>query len=83
MSSLHSNPWWVALLPSLNIMMYALTACPPVPTHDTDALPQQATANRQTIESLIARIERLAESLRAPVLESEDQEHERRETLIR
>ena len=43
--------------------------------------PQQATANRQAIEQLIPRVERLAESVRANVSESETKEHKRRETL--
>ena len=43
--------------------------------------PQQATTNRQTIEHLIPRVEKLAESLHVNVPESETKEHERREIL--
>jgi hypothetical protein len=46
-------------------------------------LPQQAAANGKTIESLITRIERFVESLRATAPESEIKERERRETLKR
>jgi len=40
-------------------------------------------ANRQTVESLIPRVEGLAESLRAPVPEGEIKERDRREALKR
>lgn len=40
-------------------------------------------ANRRMIESLIPRIEELAESLCVPVPEGEDKEHERRKALKR
>ena len=40
-------------------------------------------ANRKTIESLTPRIEGLAEALRAPAVESEVRERERRETFKR
>jgi len=40
-------------------------------------------ANRQAVESLIPRVEGLAESLRAPVPEGETKEGDRREVLKR
>ena len=40
-------------------------------------------ACRQTIESLMPRVEKLAESLSAPVPEGEDKEEERRDILKR
>ena len=40
-------------------------------------------ANRQTVESLIPRVEGLAESLRTPVPEGEIKERDRRDVLKR
>ena len=57
----------ISLAPSMILMYY----------------PQQATANQQAIEQLIPRVERLAESVRANVPESEIKERNRRETLKR
>jgi hypothetical protein len=44
---------------------------------------QQTMANRDTIESLIPRIEGLAESLKEPAPEGEVKEIERRDKLMR
>ena len=46
-------------------------------------LSQQTVACRETIESLIPRVEQLAESLSTPVPEGEDDEEERRTILKR
>ena len=44
---------------------------------------QQTTANRESIESLIPRVEGLAESLKSPAPEGEADEIKRREVLVR
>ena len=43
---------------------------------------QQTMANRKTVESLVPRIEGLAESLKEPTPEGEVKEVERREKLM-
>ena len=81
MPSLRSSPLWVVLLLYSSIATYVR----PVPLSPSTILTvtQQATANRQTIESLVPRVERLEESFRVPVPEGEDKERERREALER
>ena len=50
--------------------------------YERSLLNQQTMANRKTVESLVPRIEGLAESLKEPAPEGEVKEIERREKLI-
>ena len=66
-------------MPFSSITMYGIPA-PPNPLHRS-LLNQQTVANRETIESLIPRVEGLAKSLSTPVPEGEVKEIKRRQEL--